>query len=53
MFGFDYSIASNETNLLTTLEAFFATNDQPALLEVFTPTLLNDSILLQFFNELI
>jgi 2-succinyl-5-enolpyruvyl-6-hydroxy-3-cyclohexene-1-carboxylate synthase len=53
MFGFDYSIASNETNLLTTLEAFFATNDQPALLEVFTPTLLNDGILLQFFNELI
>jgi 2-succinyl-5-enolpyruvyl-6-hydroxy-3-cyclohexene-1-carboxylate synthase len=52
MFGFDYSIASNETNLLASLEVFFAANDKPALLEVFTPTLLNDGILLQFFNEL-
>jgi 2-succinyl-5-enolpyruvyl-6-hydroxy-3-cyclohexene-1-carboxylate synthase len=52
MFGFDYSIASNETNLLTALDAFFANNDKPQMLEVFTPTLLNDGILLQFFKEL-
>lgn len=53
MFGFDYSIASNETNLLTTLDSFFSRNDKPQLLEVFTPTLLNDGILLQFFKELV
>lgn len=53
MFGFEYSIASNETNLSTTLDPFFSKNDKPQLLEVFTPTLLNDGILLQFFKELI
>jgi len=52
MFGFEYSIASNETNLIPALDSFFAANEKPALLEVFTPTLLNDGILLQFFKEL-
>ena len=52
MFGFEYSIASNETNLKENLETFFSANDKPAILEVFTPTLLNDGILLQFFKEL-
>jgi 2-succinyl-5-enolpyruvyl-6-hydroxy-3-cyclohexene-1-carboxylate synthase len=52
MFGFDYSIASNETNLIPALDSFFAMNDKPGILEVFTPTLINDGILLQFFKEL-
>lgn len=53
MFEFDYQIASNETNLIAALDSFFAKNDKPAILEVFTPTLLNDRVLLQFFKELL
>ena len=53
MFGFDYHIASNETTLKTALEVVFSQNDKPILLEVFTPTLENDKILLQYFKELV
>jgi 2-succinyl-5-enolpyruvyl-6-hydroxy-3-cyclohexene-1-carboxylate synthase len=53
MFEFDYQIASNETNLISALDSFFAKNDKPAILEVFTPTLINDRVLLQFFKELL
>jgi len=53
MFGFEYQIASTETNLTAALEPFFAQNDKPAILEVFTPTMVNDRILLQFFKELV
>ena len=52
MYQFNYYTASNETNLLENLETLFSENDKPAILEVFTPTLLNDVILLQFFKEL-
>ena len=52
MYRFNYYTASNETNLLENLETLFSENDKPAILEVFTPTLLNDGILLQFFKEL-
>lgn len=52
MYQFNYYTASNETNLLENLETLFSENDKPAILEVFTPTLLNDAILLQFFKEL-
>jgi 2-succinyl-5-enolpyruvyl-6-hydroxy-3-cyclohexene-1-carboxylate synthase len=53
MFGFDYSIASNETNLKTGLEKLFNQNDKPSLLEVFTPTIENDKILLEYFKNLV
>lgn len=53
MFQFNYITASNETNLNESLTELFASNDQPAILEIFTPTLLNDGILLQFFKELV
>lgn len=53
MYGFEYSIASNETNLATSLTALYAQNEKPSILEVFTPTLKNDSILLQYFRELV
>ena len=52
MYQFNYYTASNETNLLENLGTLFSENDKPAILEVFTPTLLNDGILLQFFKEL-
>jgi 2-succinyl-5-enolpyruvyl-6-hydroxy-3-cyclohexene-1-carboxylate synthase len=53
MFGFEYSIASNETSLETSLTTLYAQNEKPSILEIFTPTLENDSILLQYFKELV
>ncbi|TDE44445.1 2-succinyl-5-enolpyruvyl-6-hydroxy-3-cyclohexene-1-carboxylic-acid synthase [Flavobacterium rhamnosiphilum] len=53
MYGFDYSIASNETGLETSLNALYAQNEKPSILEIFTPTLENNSILLQYFKELV
>jgi 2-succinyl-5-enolpyruvyl-6-hydroxy-3-cyclohexene-1-carboxylate synthase len=53
MYGFEYSIASNEANLETSLKALYAQNDKPSILEIFTPTLENNKILLQYFRELV
>jgi 2-succinyl-5-enolpyruvyl-6-hydroxy-3-cyclohexene-1-carboxylate synthase len=53
MYGFEYSIASNETTLETSLKALYTQNQKPSILEVFTPTLENNKILLQYFKELV
>lgn len=53
MYGFEYSIASDETSLSKSLNAFYAQNEKPSILEVFTPTRENDKILLQYFQELV
>ena len=53
MYGFEYLIASNETTLEHNLDVMFAQNEKPVLLEVFTPTLENDKVLLQYFRELV
>jgi 2-succinyl-5-enolpyruvyl-6-hydroxy-3-cyclohexene-1-carboxylate synthase len=53
MYGFDYVIASDEISLEKGLEVVYAQNDKPVILEVFTPTLKNDALLLQFFKELV
>ena len=53
MYGFNYSIASSETSLRSSLTEFYAENELPSILEIFTPTLENDKILLQYFKELI
>jgi 2-succinyl-5-enolpyruvyl-6-hydroxy-3-cyclohexene-1-carboxylate synthase len=53
MYGFEYSIASTEATLETSLKALYAQNERPSILEVFTPTLENDKILLQYFRELV
>ena len=53
MYGFEYTIASDEVSLTTSLTALYAQNEKPSILEIFTPTLKNDSILLQFFRELL
>ena len=52
MYQFGYFTASNETDLKQNLVEFFNQNEQPAILEIFTPTLLNNSVLKQFFKEL-
>ncbi len=53
MYGFDYSTASDENSVEKALTHLFAINDQPALLEIFTPTRENDSILLNYFKNLV
>ncbi|MEC5166851.1 2-succinyl-5-enolpyruvyl-6-hydroxy-3-cyclohexene-1-carboxylate synthase [Flavobacterium sp. PL11] len=53
MYGYDYSIASNETSLTSSLNTLYTQNEKPCILEIFTPTLKNDSILLQYFKELV
>jgi len=52
MYQFDYFTASEETGLGNNLKEFYASN-KPSILEVFTPTLENDKILLQYFKELV
>ncbi len=53
MFGLNYLTASNEAALVTSLKTLFSNDEKPTLLEVFTPTLKNDSVLLQYFKELV
>jgi 2-succinyl-5-enolpyruvyl-6-hydroxy-3-cyclohexene-1-carboxylate synthase len=53
MYGFEYTIASDELSLSNGLATLYGQNQRPGILEVFTPTLENDAILLQFFKELI
>jgi 2-succinyl-5-enolpyruvyl-6-hydroxy-3-cyclohexene-1-carboxylate synthase len=52
MFGFDYTTAHNENELVVGLKKLFAQNNQPSILEVFTPSEENNKILLQYFKEL-
>ena len=53
MYGFEYSIASDEKSLSKSLNALYSQNEKPSILEVFTPTRENDKILLQYFQELV
>jgi 2-succinyl-5-enolpyruvyl-6-hydroxy-3-cyclohexene-1-carboxylate synthase len=52
MFGFNYLTAHNENELIVQTKQLFTQNNQPAILEVFTPSHENDQILLQYFKEL-
>lgn len=53
MFGFTYVTAHDENELKAQLEGFYEPGDAPAILEVFTPMLENDAILLRYFKELV
>ncbi|MEO8254255.1 MAG: 2-succinyl-5-enolpyruvyl-6-hydroxy-3-cyclohexene-1-carboxylic-acid synthase [Flavobacterium sp.] len=53
MYGLEYIKANDENTLKKSLTAFYTQNEKPIILEIFTPTLENDKILLQFFKELI
>jgi 2-succinyl-5-enolpyruvyl-6-hydroxy-3-cyclohexene-1-carboxylate synthase len=52
MFQFNYAIASNQETLKSGINSLLQ-SDKPMILEVFTPTKLNDSILLNYFKELV
>jgi 2-succinyl-5-enolpyruvyl-6-hydroxy-3-cyclohexene-1-carboxylate synthase len=52
MYRFEYLTASDDQSLANGLKQLWAVNDQPAILEVFTPTRENDKVLKQYFKEL-
>ena len=52
MFHFNYNKASNENELEQKLTVFFKTNNEPQLLEIFTPSHLNDDVLLNYFKAI-
>ena len=53
MYGLDYLTAHDEASLANGLDLLYVKKDKPSLLEVFTPTLENNTILLQYFKELV
>jgi 2-succinyl-5-enolpyruvyl-6-hydroxy-3-cyclohexene-1-carboxylate synthase len=50
MFGFEYVIAQTESQIKNKLKTFYSKSDKPKLLEIFTPRILNDKILLDYFE---
>jgi 2-succinyl-5-enolpyruvyl-6-hydroxy-3-cyclohexene-1-carboxylate synthase len=51
MYGLNYLAAKDEKSLSENLNELYNLNDKPSILEVFTPTLENEKILLQYFKE--
>ncbi len=52
MYGFEYSAVENIESLDNTLKNFYLGEDIPKLLEIFTPTTLNDAVLKSYFKNL-
>ena len=53
MYGLTYSKATDAESLDLAIATLFQQNEKPQILEIFTPTVENDKILLQYFRELI
>ena len=54
MYHFEYHVATDEVSLQDSLKTFYNTSESPKILEVFTPRITNDTILIdyfKFFNE--
>ncbi|WP_034059130.1 2-succinyl-5-enolpyruvyl-6-hydroxy-3-cyclohexene-1-carboxylic-acid synthase [Lacinutrix jangbogonensis] len=52
MYNFEYKTASNENELSHALDTFYNETLKPKLLEVFTPSKENDTILLNYFSKI-
>ena len=52
MYGLKYYSADSLEALDMIHQTFYSDNDQPAILEIFTPTKVNDKVLLQYFKEI-
>ena len=50
MYGLDYVKAKNKQELIEELKSFYSISEKPRILEVFTPRLENDKILLDYFD---
>jgi len=52
MYGIDYVKVNNEMKLKNELETFYNDGKQPKLLEILTPSTINDEILLNYFKHI-
>ncbi|ALJ03878.1 2-succinyl-5-enolpyruvyl-6-hydroxy-3-cyclohexene-1-carboxylate synthase [Pseudalgibacter alginicilyticus] len=52
MFGFEYFSADTELQLKSKLKPFYSDSEAPKLLEIFTPSTINDEQLLNYFEFL-
>ncbi|WP_159023520.1 2-succinyl-5-enolpyruvyl-6-hydroxy-3-cyclohexene-1-carboxylic-acid synthase [Formosa sp. L2A11] len=52
MYKFEYQTASNENELISELDTFYLESTSPKLLEIFTPSTLNDTVLIDYFKAL-
>lgn len=50
MHGFDYQSANDMSSLKAQLAVFFENSNSPQILEIFTPSHINDSVLLSYFD---
>ena len=50
MYDFAYYHAENSTELKSRLITFYAENEKPSILEIFTPRIINDKVLLNYFS---
>lgn len=50
MYGFAYKTIQEESELKAKIQEFFAFSDRPAILEIFTPSTINDKILMDYFK---
>ena len=50
MYGLDYCQATDEASLADALDKFYNTSKRPKLLEIFTPSTVNDEVLLDYFK---
>ena len=52
MYNLEYTMIHHESELNQNLKSFFSSSDTPKLLEIFTPSEINDQVLLEYFNFL-
>ncbi|MBB4804029.1 2-succinyl-5-enolpyruvyl-6-hydroxy-3-cyclohexene-1-carboxylate synthase [Flavobacterium nitrogenifigens] len=52
MYKMNYFVSNDVDSLESGLKSLYETNDAPGILEIFTPTLVNDQILKQYFKFL-
>jgi 2-succinyl-5-enolpyruvyl-6-hydroxy-3-cyclohexene-1-carboxylate synthase len=53
MYQLNYFVANDNDSLENALQSLYNSDDTPGILEVFTPTLVNDVILKQYFKKLV
>lgn len=50
MYCLNYFSVSEESELMSTLKLFFSESNQASILEIFTPSIVNDQVLLDYFK---
>ena len=53
MYGFKYALIENEEKLAQGINDFFSMHEGPSLLEIFTPSTVNDKVLLNYFKSIL